>query len=685
MIKPTEITLSAEQNALFNRMENTNGNIFATGRAGTGKSVVLRHFMANTKKKALIAAPTGIAALNVGGATIHSLFGLGFDIHRKGTLKPNEKIAAILKRIDTLVIDEISMVRADILDAVSERFQEACNNKLPFGGKQVIMFGDMFQLPPVVDRDLVEYFQRTYGGHFFFNAHVWTKSIFEGFKIYELTQVFRQKDSTFRDILNDVREGKYTADQLDTLNARYGQAVPLEGTVTLAATNNLVTRINQQKLNQLKGKLFSYTAIITGNMTKGSFPTEEILQLKEGAQIVMLKNDVNKKWVNGTVGKIEKLTDKGIEVNIKGLVYALEVNTWEEMTYTVDETTNEVETKVASSFTQYPVRLAWAMTIHKSQGQTYESVALDLSIPTFAAGQMYVALSRCTGLEGLYITQPVKASFIMVDAQVIDFMSRRETIDIKVESNVVETTLIEVLDSNLIETAPETSVEEPETAIAIVEQPAPVKNKAGRKAYDASDKKVTTAYVVDPSINEALKLFSAGLDESQSDALTAALLDYAPFKAFFEGSKQHADYIERQERIAASKVDKKAKKVKKVVATEPETELGKLILTRIQEEEKATEPDPTPDNDPSGAPAPQGIDQEVHTNAESVDQAPLIDQEVEQDLALIRQIAGTHLVNWSRELSQYELEVMQQKKKGEVIRGFRKLLKEKTSQELSID
>ena len=246
-----DIILSAEQKALFDVMEQTHQHLFLTGRAGTGKSVLLRHFRENTKKRVVVAAPTGIAALNVRGQTLHSLFRLAPQLHRKGRLAPNSRVCSLLKRIDTLVIDEISMVRADLLDAVDERLREAFRSDVPFGGVQVIMFGDVYQLPPVVEEGLMSYFEAIHEGYFFFNALVWKQT---EFKIYELTQIFRQKDQVFKDILNGIRDGTVSDGQLEQLNARYGLPLPDEGTVTLATTNALVTEINQRRLDQLEGK-----------------------------------------------------------------------------------------------------------------------------------------------------------------------------------------------------------------------------------------------------------------------------------------------------------------------------------------------------------------------------------------------------------------------------------------------
>jgi len=427
---PDEITLSGEQTAIFELMEKSRQHLFITGRAGTGKSVLLRHFRENTKKRVVVAAPTGIAALNVKGQTIHSLFKLPPQLHRKGKLLSNTRACTLLKRIDCLVIDEISMVRADLLDAVNERLQEAFDNDKAFGGVQVIMFGDPYQLPPVVEENLMPYFEAIHNGYFFFNALVWREA---EFKIYELTQVFRQKDPMFRNILNAVRDGTVVDGQIEQLNTRHDITIPAEGTVTLAPTNALVTEINQRRLNQLSGKVYQYQADITGEMKRSVFPTEEKLQLKEGAQVVLLKNDKDGRWVNGTVGIIDKLEEKKIDVRVEGIVYSLERETWEEIAYTYDAKTNKIEAKTQSSFTQYPIRLAWALTIHKSQGQTYQSVALDLSSPTFAPGQLYVALSRATSMEGLYLKMPVQRKHIIVESKVVAFMARRETIIIEVE------------------------------------------------------------------------------------------------------------------------------------------------------------------------------------------------------------------------------------------------------------
>lgn len=541
-MQPTQqaVTLSSEQKALFQIMEESNQHLFITGRAGAGKSVLLRHFRENTKKRAVVAAPTGIAALNVRGQTIHSLFKLPPQLFRKGSLSHNMRLYSLLKRIECVVIDEISMVRADLLDAIDERLRKANENDAPFGGVQIIMFGDVYQLPPVVEENLAPYFENVHGGHFFFNALAWREA---EFKIFELTQVFRQKDPVFKDILNAVRDGSFNDGQIKQLNTRHGVTTPEEGTITLAPTNTLVTNINQQRLNRLPGKEHLYKATITGEMKRSVFPTEENLYLKKDAQIVLLKNDMDKRWVNGTVGKIEALFDDHIDIRVNNTVYTIEQETWEEIAYTYDSDTHKVEAKTVSSFTQYPIRLAWALTIHKSQGQTYESVALDLTTGTFAAGQMYVALSRATSMEGLYLKMPVQRKHIIVDAKVIAFMSRREAIAIETTGEVTE--VVEVVEqeqepSITIVEALESTQEEVAEPIEIEARRKGGRPKGTTKASKGEKKaRETSTYLqlsMSPEVKDQLLIMienyenSIGERVSASDLLLQIIQEHPMFK-----------------------------------------------------------------------------------------------------------------------------------------------------------
>lgn len=417
----SDIKLSEEQKKLFDKIENSNENMFITGKAGTGKSILLQYFKQKSKKKLVVVAPTGVAALNVGGQTIHSLFRIPPSFITKESLKIIDyKTSMLLKNINIVVIDEISMVRADLMDAIDYRLKQARSNNLPFGGAQIVMFGDLYQLPPVVsDPELHKYFADNHGGYYFFNAHVWRSSLP---KIYELKHIFRQKDEIFKEILNAIRIGDINEQILAGLNGRSKISIPPDGVITLATTNSTVNEINHNRLAQLEGKEYKYSAIIYGKLEESAFPTEEILRLKKGAQVMLLKNDKSKRWVNGTLGFVHSLSENEIRVSIDGIVYPVPQETWKKIRYYYDRKKHSVEEEIISSFTQFPLRLAWAITVHKSQGQTYGSVAVDMGTGAFAHGQTYVALSRCKSLEGLYLKREINREDIIVDTTVINFM-----------------------------------------------------------------------------------------------------------------------------------------------------------------------------------------------------------------------------------------------------------------------
>jgi len=424
----SNITLSPEQQKILNLLENTSSHYFITGKAGTGKSVLLQFFKENSAKKVVVCAPTGVAALNVGGQTIHSLFRIPPAFIARESLKPvDAKTALLLKNIDTVVIDEISMVRADLMDAIDHRLRQTRHNSLPFGGAQIVMFGDMYQLSPIVsDPELNKYFADNNGGYYFFNAHAWKNT---RFSVYELTNIFRQKDETFISILNAVREGVVAEQHLSTLNARTQIPIPEEGVLTLATTNQAVNEINNYHLDKISEKMYEYKATIIGSLEYSSFPTEEILRLKKGAQIMLLKNDKEKRWVNGSIGYIESLDETGIKINVDGFIYSLSPETWNKIRYKYNQNAHKIEEEVISSFTQYPLRLAWAITIHKSQGHTYGSVTVDMGNGAFTYGQTYVALSRCKSLEGLYLKREIAREDIKVDQSVISFMHQAIIMD----------------------------------------------------------------------------------------------------------------------------------------------------------------------------------------------------------------------------------------------------------------
>jgi ATP-dependent DNA helicase PIF1 len=420
--------LSEEQIKVFDYLESTPKQTFITGKAGSGKSALLNYFKSNTNKRIIVLAPTGIAALNIGGQTIHSFFKIKPGVvESSGIRLPNETIE-ILKNIDALIIDEISMVRADLIDAIDGCLRRLRDKESAFGGIQLIMFGDLYQLPPIMnDQALHNYFKLRYGGYFFFNARVWQDT---ELVTYELTKIFRQTGKKFKDILNAVRSGQVNEQLLKELNQRSKVELPSSGVITLGATNKIVEEINSQKLNALSGREYVYEACIEGKIGSHEYLIEKTLKLKVGAQIMMIKNDKDKRWVNGSLGKIIKLSHHEIWVSINGSSYSIPKYTWSKVKYTFDQASGLIEENSVSQITQYPIRLAWAMTIHKSQGQTYSSCAVDLKDGVFAHGQAYVALSRCKSLSSLYLLSPILASDISVDPEVKGFMNRAELLSI---------------------------------------------------------------------------------------------------------------------------------------------------------------------------------------------------------------------------------------------------------------
>ena len=434
------INLSQEQSNVVDLLENSNDSFFVTGKAGTGKSVVLRYFVANTKKNVVVLAPTGIAALNVKGQTIHSFFGMetavqnpydSISLHKNLSLKR----IAIMKSLDAIVIDEISMVRADVLDMIDAKMKVARENGQPFGGCQMIFFGDLFQLPPVDEKDKKSqaYIHDTYHTIFFFGAPACRV---KPPRIIELTNVFRQNDQEFIDALNAFRIGNANEKHIDNINMRVGESKPSSGIITLVATNAVANRINQENLAKLTLPEFEYFGEITGNFPVADYPTDLIMKLRVGAQIMMLKNDPNKNWVNGTLGIVSYLSNELIKIKIHNREYSIDKETWSRYEYDYDPVQQKLQKKEVGSFKQFPIRLAYAITIHKSQGQTYDAAIVDYSeARAFTAGQTYVALSRCKTLERLYLTDPIQPSDIKVNQEVLDYMNNRLTLpDIKQRS-----------------------------------------------------------------------------------------------------------------------------------------------------------------------------------------------------------------------------------------------------------
>ncbi|MDM4762301.1 AAA family ATPase [Galbitalea sp. SE-J8] len=413
--------LSPEQRAVYERIETTMDNIFVTGRAGTGKSTLLNHLAANTSKQLVIAAPTGVAALNVGGQTIHSLFRLPIGVIADQQIPQTAQTRRLLSTIETLVIDEISMVNADLLDAIDRSLQQARGSRLPFGGVQVVLFGDPYQLAPVPgDGEERAYFADRYRSIWFFDARVWDDT---DLTIFELTTVHRQNEPEFRWMLNAVRHGMVTAEIAGALNGAGARAVPDGSVITLATTNATVNRINATALGRLPGRSLTARAEIEGDFGGRSYPADEALELKVGAQVMFLRNDPDQRWVNGSIGTIRTI-DATVGVEVDGERHEVTPATWEKYRYSYDSVSKRLSKDVVAEFTQFPLRLAWAVTIHKSQGKTYDRAVVDLGQRSFAPGQTYVALSRLTSLDGLYLTRPLRPSDIIVDPEVVRFMSR---------------------------------------------------------------------------------------------------------------------------------------------------------------------------------------------------------------------------------------------------------------------
>ena len=442
------VTLSNEQQALFDYIEGSENNIFVTGRAGTGKSTLLTYLIENTKKKVAVCAPTGVAALNVGGVTIHSLFGFPFGILGTEDIGRhlNRRTREVLAAIDMLVIDEVSMVNADLMDTMSRAMGIARGRrKLPFGGAQVVMFGDPYQLAPVPgNNEERAYMAENYQSNWFFDAHVWREDSLER---YELSEIFRQHDEHFKEILNAIRDGSCTQEMLDYINKCGNRFPPHDDVIRLATINESVNSVNRHRMARLETKPKTFTAVFSAADEKAfgrTLPAEPVLELKVGAQVMFIKNDdsstvknpngtgVLKRWVNGTIGTVIDLPSSGgVVVEVDGETFDVGRSTWEKVRYEIDEQFDEALGRVKevliavplAEFQQIPLRLAWAVTVHKSQGQTYDEVVIDMGRGAFSPGQTYVALSRVRSLEGLYLTRAIRMSDIMVDQDVLRFMS----------------------------------------------------------------------------------------------------------------------------------------------------------------------------------------------------------------------------------------------------------------------
>ena len=415
------VELSTAQRDLFERIELTLEHFFVTGRAGTGKSTLLAYLAEHTSKQLAICAPTGVAALNVGGQTIHSLFRLPIGIIADHQLPLPGDVRDLLRRLELLVVDEVSMVSADLMDAIDRALREARRSRLPFGGVQLVLFGDPYQLAPVPPREPAErqYFADHYRSLWFFDAKVWQQA---PLTTVELTTIHRQRDDEFKRLLNAVRHGAVTAEMAEVLNSAGARPVPDPRPITLAARNDEVQRINDAALAALPGAPKTAVAEITGDFGR-TYPADESLRLKPGARVMFLRNDADQRWVNGSMGHVHSVDRSGVVVDLDdGDRVDVVPVTWEKYRYTYSAETRTLSRDVVGEFTQFPLRLAWAVTIHKSQGQTYPSAVVDLGAGAFSPGQTYVALSRIVSLEGLYLTRPLRPRDVITDVHVERFM-----------------------------------------------------------------------------------------------------------------------------------------------------------------------------------------------------------------------------------------------------------------------
>ena len=412
-------------------MEQSSRSLFITGRAGTGKSTLLSHFCAQTKKKPVVLAPTGVAALNVRGQTIHKFFHFYIDVtpEKIRNLKVRPRNPKIYKKLETIIIDEISMVRADLLDCIDEflRLYGPETGKA-FGGVQMIFVGDLYQLPPVVNRESEEVFATVYDTPYFFSARCLKEA---DFSVIELDTIYRQKEQDFVDLLNRIRTDEARDADIAYLNQRYNPSYKPSGEeffIHLTTTNAKADEINAQHLLALTTKLHVTNAVIEGDFSKEYYPTALALQFKIGAQIMLINNDAAGRWVNGSIGVIEAISrdeaDRAYaEVRLEDAKELVHVypHKWEVYRYTVDG--GQIEAQAVGTFTQFPFRLAWAVTIHKAQGKTFGHVMIDIDRGTFAPGQLYVALSRCTTFEGIVLKSRLARHHVMTDHRIVDFLA----------------------------------------------------------------------------------------------------------------------------------------------------------------------------------------------------------------------------------------------------------------------
>ncbi len=423
----------------FKLVQFTNRSVFLTGKAGTGKSTFLKYICANTHKKYVVVAPTGIAAINAGGQTLHSFFKIPFrpilpddpDLSTKDGriydfLKYRKNHQKLIKELDLLIIDEVSMLRVDILDFIDRVLRVYSGHmQVPFGGKQLLMVGDVFQLEPVVRREEWSILSRFYQTPFFFSARVFRNLPMVQI---ELKKVYRQNNPEFVNLLDRVRVNAVKSDDINIVNRRFNPKfnAPLDELfITLATRRDTVDYINDHKLEELEGEEITFKGAITGEFPESALPTPKNLILKENAQVMFIKNDQERRWYNGSLGRIDEINENGIYVRMENEeIHLIEKELWQNLRYNYDEKNNRVIEEEIGSYKQYPLKLAWAITVHKSQGLTFDKVMIDFSGGAFAGGQLYVALSRCRSLEGIIMKSNISQRDVIVKKECVDFSRR---------------------------------------------------------------------------------------------------------------------------------------------------------------------------------------------------------------------------------------------------------------------
>lgn len=411
-------------------VEKTDMSLFLTGKAGTGKTTFLREVVRYTKKKCIVLAPTGIAAVNAGAMTIHSFFQFGLGPFVQGVIEPksdfriNKSKLELIRHLQLLIIDEVSMVRADLMDHIDVELRRIRRNSKPFGGVQLLMIGDLQQLPPIAHGGEDELLRQYYKTLYFFSSSA-LKSM--KYSCIELKNVYRQTDRHFIDILNHARDCILTSHDISDLNARYIPGFspkPEDGYIRLMTHNRQVDYVNETEMEKLDSKPYTFVAAVTGTFPEESYPTANSLTLKKGAQVMFIKNDPERRFINGTLGEVKSIDKNSIAVRLtqSGTVIDVEPMEWQNIRYQFDEESKEISSKQIGRFKQYPLKAAWAITVHKSQGLTFDKAIIDVHA-AFSPGQAYVALSRCRTLDGLVLSSPVSASVFMRDNAVDAYMN----------------------------------------------------------------------------------------------------------------------------------------------------------------------------------------------------------------------------------------------------------------------